>query len=668
MGKLQEPIAETAGASACGCGCGCSGHTPTHEHGHGEHTQEHSHEADACGCGCGHAHGEQEDGRAIPRLIAAAVLFLLSLIPALHAWGSLLLCGAATVVAAYPVAIGMWNEWKRHTIGEQTLLAIAVAAAFVIGEGREGAMVAILFGLGGLLEGRAVGRSRREIEKLSSIRPDVAWRMLPGGETEQIDAGVVQVGDLLLVPPHQRVPVDCTVVSGESELDMSALTGESEPVTAAAGTALLSGSMNGSGTLTVRADNRAETSAAARILQLVTDSAARKGQSEKFITRFARVYTPVVVVLALLLATLPPLLFADGWTDWIGRALVFLVASCPCALVISVPLGFTAGMGAASRIGVLIKGGKYVEALAGTQAVAMDKTGTLTTGQSAVSRVVTAEGVTEREALILAASLEKTSEHPLSAAVLAYAKEHGHEADLPLEKVQELPAKGMAAEWEGQVVLCGGRRLLDAYGVDAADWPEAPLYVAQDGRVIAALELQSVVRDDARETVRSLRQLGVTRVAMLTGDGLRQAQEVAERTGITEVHAGLLPEDKLDTMQTIQQENGHTLFVGDGINDAPVLAQADAGVAMGLGSAAAIVAGDVVLMAGKLSQLPRAIRLCRRAMNTVRFNIAFALLVKAVVLVLAALGWAPMWAAVFADVGVSCLCVLNSSRLLLTKR
>ena len=639
-------------------GAGGHGHIRGHEHEHA--ALEHSHS---------HDHGGEKSG--FPwGLVIGAALFLLAFLPFLPSPAPFFLYLAAAAAAAYPVVRGALAEIKGKSMGENLLLLIALAAAFAIGEAMEGAMVALLFTLGELLEEIAVGRSRRQIEQLAKIRPDRACRIREEGAEEEILADEVRVGDILRIPAHERVAVDCTVLQGESEIDASALTGESRPVYAGPGSTLLSGAMNGNGALTVRADNRAASSAAARILDMVSESAARKGSSEKFITRFARIYTPVVTLLAVLLALVPPLAGLGGWHEWIYRALVFLVASCPCALVISVPLSFYSGIGAASRKGVLIKGGRYIEALARARAAAFDKTGTLTTGRLTVARVDLAPGIDRQTALCLAAMAEQHSSHPAALAIRKEAEDAAKtgtaspSSSPSSSSLTELPGLGVSAVISGRAVLCGGKRLMDANGI-AVPWPDAAVYLAVDGKAAAAFQMESELHPDAAGALSRLHALGFRRIAMLTGDRKAEADRIAGRLEVDEVHADLLPEGKLAALRALKAENGATLFVGDGINDAPVLAEADAGVAMGLGSAAAIEAGDVVLTSGSLEKLPAAVRLSRRVMGVVRFNIAFALAVKAAVLILAALGFAPMWAAVFADVGVSILSVINAARLFL---
>lgn len=672
--------------AACGCGQPehehehehnhCHEHEHEHEHHHGnEHNHEHHHDHGhdhGCGCGaccgcCDHGHGDEEGGAGTwIRIGIAAALFIAGLLTRSLPTVSLILFALSTLVSAGPVFVGAIRELRHTLFGEQTLLMIAVLAAFAIGEGLEGAAVAVLFAIGEELEEYAARRSYNAIRTLSDLRPDTAWKRDENGELQEVPAESVEAGDLLELLPHRRIAVDCEVVSGEGTVDLSALTGESAPVSAVPGTALLSGGMNGNETLTVRALRPATESAAARILSLVTDASARKGSAEKFITRFARIYTPAVTGAAVLLAVVPSLFGWLPWTESIHRALTFLVASCPCALVISIPLGFTAGMGAASKRGVLIKGGRFLEELAKLQAVALDKTGTLTTGRSEVRELYTAEGVSRQEALSLACALEKDSEHPLAAAIVACAEAEGA-APVAVQDCREIPARGVEAVHDGHRVRCGGARMFAEEPAERGTLPDGDILLAVDDRIAAVFSVSSEVRPESARTVQELQELGVREVAMLTGDRAEAAQETAGRVGIRSVFAGLLPEDKEQHLHTLREQYGTTAFVGDGINDAPCLAAADVGIAMGLGSAAAIETGDVVLMGSDLSKLPEAIQLSRRVMRTVRQNIVFALAVKAAVLILAAFGLAPMWAAVFADVGVSCLCVLHSSALLLTK-
>ena len=616
--------------------------------------------------------------------------------------------GIATVLAGYRVFIQGVRSLLHFRLDENTLMSIAVIAAFCLGEFSEAAMVSILFYLGEMLENKAVSRSRRDIERLAEIRPDTAHLIIQDGPVQVgvdgetchctdhdhhmhpegavqthddccadscqahqhgqpesaagekvVPAASVSIGDMIAVYPYERIPLDGQVVSGTSSLDASALTGESLPLEAAEGTEVMSGMMNGQGLLTIQVTNDFENSAATRILGMVEESAARKGHAEKLITRFATIYTPIVIGLAVLLMAIPPLIGLGDFTVWFSRALVFLVASCPCALVISVPLGFFSGIGAASKNGVLVKGGKYIEVLSHPGAVVFDKTGTLTSGKLEVSELVPTDDWDLPTLLQYAASAEQYSAHPAAQAIIAANQQPLLEAADP----REMAGQGVAAMIDGRQVLCGRKRLMETYQIDVGS-KEASIYIAVDGKLAGWIQLADRPRDESQDCIRRLRDQGVRRIVMLTGDGESAAARVSGELGGIEYHAGLLPEDKVFWMEKIRGESGKTIFVGDGINDAPVLAAADCGVAMGLGTDAAIEASDVVLTAGNPAKLADAVSLSMRSMRVIRFNIAFALIIKAAVLLLAAIGLAPMWLAVFADVGVSIIAVMNATRIL----
>ena len=628
--------------------------------------------------------------------VASILLFVAGMITekAFHLEVAGAICfGGAALLAGYQVFLSGFKALARFKLDENTLMTIAVIAAFCLGEFSEAAMVAILFHLGEMLEEKAVNRSRRDIEHLAEIRPDTA-RLISGedhcdceeheqehqhdhthgvehehcdccehhheeGGERVVPAEQVQIGDVISVHPYERIPLDGKILTGNSSLDSSALTGESMPLEAEPGTEVLSGMMNGQGLITVEVTNDFSNSAASRIIDMVESSAARKGHAEKLITRFAAIYTPIVIVLAVLLMAIPPLLGLGAFTTWFYRALIFLVASCPCALVISVPLGFFAGIGAQSKNGVLVKGGKYVEVLSHPDAVVFDKTGTLTSGKLSVTEIVSTGSLSQQELLQLAASAEQYSSHPAAQAVLA-----ANTGELlPAADPNEIAGQGVVARVNDRQILCGRQPLMDRYGVETKGH-KASIFIAVDGKLEGMLQLADTVKPDSTEAVRRLKELGVKRVVMLTGDNEQSAAKAAEQCGITEYHAGLLPENKVSLMEQIRKESGRTIFVGDGINDAPVLAASDCGVAMGLGTDAAIEASDVVLTVDRPSKLADAVSLSARSMWVIRFNIAFALIVKAAVLVLAATGFAPMWLAVFADVGVSILSVINATRIL----
>ncbi len=618
---------------------------------------QHKHES---GCGC---HHEKTRGGWWSLALCAGVFIsgiVVTAVSSLPPFAQALWMAVAVVPLLPSLLHEAWEELCEKAVGENTLLFVALVASFAIGECVEGAMVLLLFVLGERIEHKAVNYSRHAISSLAAMTPDSALRIGADSTVSEIPATQVTVGDILRIPPHSRVPVDCRVLSGQSEIDASALTGESMPVYCTVDSELLSGCVNGAGELTVCATRITTESAAARIMHLVEDAAAKKGRSERFITRFARLYTPAVMFGALVVAIVPPLC-GGAWNVWIYRALAFLVASCPCALVISVPLGFYAGIAAAARQGVLIKGGSFVETLARVRAMAFDKTGTLTTDMLALEKVIPVESVSSEGALRIAAALESHASHPVAKAICAAAED----VLPPVTNLQEVAGLGVTATVDGHIYACGGARLMRRLGASVSAFPDAAAYLYCDGEVLAAFIMTTTLQEGAVESIKALHARGVSRLVILSGDRQAAAQAVADAVGIDEVHGDLLPEDKLTALRTMQETGTATAFIGDGINDAPVLAAADVGIAMGLGSAAAIEMADAVLIAGGLTRLPRAVDISRRTVRTVRANIAFALGVKAIALLLAVFGVAPMWLAVFADTGVTVLCVLNALRLLL---
>ena len=652
---------------ACGCG-------HDHEHGHGHegedccgHDHGHAHEhAHGCNCGHDHTHGcacghDHSHGPEAPKWVfpAAVVLFALGLVfeHVLHlpVWAVAVSHGLAAILSGYGVFLDGLKNLVRLNFTENVLMSIAVIVAFCLGEFGEAAAVAILFNLGERAEEIAERRSRRSITALTEMRPDTA-RVLRDGAEQIVSPASVAVGETVVVNPYERIPLDGVITEGSSYIDNAALTGESVPVEAAPGDSVLSGGVNGSAKLTLRVTSAFEDSTASRILRMIEESSARKGKAEKLITRFARVYTPIVLVLAILVAVLPPLFGLGAFSVWLYRALTMLVASCPCALVISVPLGFFAGIGVESTNGMLIKGGKYLEALAKADTVVLDKTGTITTGALSVSSVWTAEGVSEQMLLRFAASAESLSTHPVAKAIREAA------GDAPeAEDIREIAGRGIEAVVEGRKLLAGRSTFLKENGVDVSQLPPCTVAIAADGRVIGGITLADTVKPDSAAAVADMKKNGIRQVVMLTGDNEAVARAVAAQVGVTDYRAGLLPQDKAQAVEAMQ---GTRVFVGDGVNDAPVLAAADCGVAVGLGSQAAIETADAVLSSGSLSLLPRAIRLARRSMNVIRFNIVFALATKAAVLLCIPFGFVPMWVGVFADVGVTALTVLNTMRIL----
>ncbi len=549
---------------------------------------------------------------------------------------------------------------------ENFLMSVATLGALVIGEYPEAVAVMLLYQMGELFQSYALGRSRRSIAALMDIRPDRAM-VERDGERVNVAPEEVQPGEIVAVKPGERVPLDGVVLEGASALDTAALTGESVPRDVAVGDEVISGCVNLSGLLRVKVSKPYAESTVARILDLVENASGKKARVEAFITRFARVYTPVVCGLALLLFLLPPLAAGESWRMWGERALSFLVVSCPCALVISVPLTFFGGIGGASRNGILVKGSNYLELLADARTVVFDKTGTLTQGSFHVT-VIHPEMVSEQTLLRLAATVESNSNHPISRSIRAHYR-------LPvdtdgLREVREIAGQGVSAQVEGRTVYAGNDKLMAAMGITPPDCPHVGtvVHVAQDGVYLGHIVIADEVKPGAKEAIAALRREGVQKTVMLTGDAKPVAEQVAQELGLDDAYAQLLPADKVAQVERLLTDlNGHgrLVFVGDGVNDAPVLTRADVGVAMGaLGSDAAVEAADVVLMDDDPRRLPLAIRIARRTIAIARQNILFALGVKVLVLVLVAVGLANMWLAVFADVGVSLLAILNATRAL----
>ena len=551
---------------------------------------------------------------------------------------------------------------------ENFLMAIATVGAMACGEYGEGVAVMLFYQVGELFQSYAVGKSRRSIAALMDIRPDSANLEGGDGSLSTVDPEEVAVGSVIVVRPGEKVPIDGRVLSGESSLNTAALTGESRPRTVRPGEEVISGCVNGDGLLRIETTKPYGESTVAKILELVENSSLKKAKVENFITKFARYYTPAVCFAALALAVLPPLVLGGGWVTWLLRALTFLVISCPCAVVISIPLTFFGGIGGASRCGILVKGGNYLEALAHTGVAVFDKTGTLTKGVFAVTRLSPAPGVAEKDLLHTAALAESYSSHPISKSL----REAAPDASGEVSDVQEIAGHGVKALVNGRTVLAGNARLMEQSGVafTPAEGAGTVVYVARDGTFLGTVLISDEEKPTARKAIAALKAQGV-RTVMLTGDAPAVAEKVAEGLGLDEVHAGLLPADKVEWVETLLNSKpaGKNLtFVGDGINDAPVLMRADVGIAMGaLGSDAAIEAADVVLMDDDPAKLVTAMSIARKCMAIAYENIVFALVIKALFLLLGALGIANMWWAVFADVGVMVLAVLNATRMLQTK-
>ena len=614
----------------------------------------------------------------LQRIIAAVVLVLiLKLLPQFPTPVELALYCIPYLVVGWDVLrkalLGIKN---RQPFDECFLMAVATVGAFALGDYMEGCAVIIFYQIGELFQSVAVGKSRQSISSLMDIRPDYANVEDEDGKLEQVDPDDVEVGTVIVVQPGERVPIDGVIVEGTSALNTAALTGESLPRDVQAGDEVISGCVNMTGLLRVRTTKEFGESTVSKILDLVENSSMKKARAENFITRFARVYTPAVCYGALALAFLPPIVLLlmgqpARFGDWIYRALTFLVISCPCALVISIPLSFFGGIGGASACGILVKGSTYLEELARTGIVVFDKTGTLTQGTFKVTGVHPADGITDEQLVEAAALAESWSKHPISLSIKAA---YGKEIDTSrVTDVEELGGHGVTAKVDGKPVAAGNARLMERLGLSAPAVSETGtvVHVAIDGRYAGCLLIADVVKPHSAEAIRALKAAGVRKTVMLTGDAEPVAKAVSAQLGLDEYHAGLLPGDKVDQIETLiaaKKSKENLAFVGDGINDAPVLSRADVGIAMGaLGSDAAIEAADVVLMDDDPAKIALAMRIARRTLRIVYENIVFALAVKFACLLLGAIGMASMWTAIFADVGVMVIAVLNATRALYTK-
>ncbi|MGI5893124.1 MAG: heavy metal translocating P-type ATPase [Candidatus Merdivicinus sp.] len=634
--------------------CSCN-HKHSHEHNACSNHQEHSHDHNSCSCAACSNEEKNIGNREYIVLGISILLTVLSFAIPEGIWRTLILAAAAILVGWQMFWEGIRGLF-RLSLDEMTLMTIAVIAAFAIGEGFEGAMVTILFHIGEYIENRAVQTGRKRIDALLSIVPETANCIQMDGTAKTVSAKQVNVGDTILIRAGERVPLDCEVLSGTGEVDTSAVTGESQPISAEPGKKLLSGMINLTGALTCRTVQDYENSTASKIAQMVQEATAQKGKTERFITRFSRIYTPVVVIFAILLAVLPPILGAGTFSMWLHRALIFLVASCPCALVISIPMTFYNVISAASRSGSLIKGSKHIEAIAKIRQIVFDKTGTLTTGKLEVTDITSAGVHSTEEILRLAAICEAGSVHPIAQAVREKAGTIPHP-----DYAEDIPGKGVRASIQGTVYLCGSARLMQENGISLENLPEASLYLATPQQILGCIQTGDALRPEAKTALESLKKLGVSRTVMLTGDRRQSAEIVQKQLNLTEVRAELLPQDKVAAMENLRQ-NIPTAFVGDGINDGPVLAASDIGFAMGMGSDLAAQAADVILMSNNLTAIPKTISAARKGLRVARQNLIFILVIKGLVLLLGAIGIAPMWSAVFADVGVCILTVLNAMR------
>ncbi len=622
-----------------------------HEH---HHDHEHDHEHEGCGCCCGHDHEHEEDEDFIKKGIFRIALGLILLCLAIFTKGniSIVLYIASYIVFGYDVVLrAVSNIMHGHLFDENFLMSLATICALAIGEYTEAAAVMLFYQIGEFLQDTVVSRSRKSIKDLMELNIDDV-NILKDGKIVTVEAEAVEVGDTVVVKPGEKIPVDGVIIQGETSLDMKSLTGESVPVEKGQGDSVISGSLNNSSLIYVKAEKKYADSTVAGILEMVEHASSNKSQTESFISRFAGIYTPIVVFAAIAVVLIPTLMGHDLRT-WLYRALIFLVASCPCALVVSIPLTFFAGIGTLSRKGVLVKGSNYIELLSRTDTVVMDKTGTITKGEFDVT------DVKGEETLKYAAALERFSTHPMGKAVVK--KYRGSYSSV--KDVSEISGYGISGTIDGKNILVGSKKLMDREGIECEQGYN--IYVAAEGKYIGAIAVEDTIKEDSKSAVSQLGIQGIKNITMLTGDKKEIAEAVAKEAGIGNVYSELLPADKVSVVEKMCGTGSQVVAaIGDGINDAPVLARADVGIAMGgIGSDAAIEAADVVIMEDSLAKVPAAIKLSRATMKLCRENVGFVLAVKIIVLVLAVVGKSNMWMAVFADVGTALLAVLNSIRI-----
>lgn len=630
-----------------------------HEHSHG-HNHSHEH-----GC-CGHCHSEHEHHHgnnksskvSIIMYIASIILFLVSIfivpenLKTITFAITILLAGIETIVT------GVKNIFKLN-FEETTLMAIAIIAAFVLGEYVESAMVVLLARIGEFLEDRTLSKSQKSVREISEIKENNANLIIDdSNNTEKVYASNIKVGNKILIKPGERVPLDCIVLSGETKIDTSVITGESELRKVKKGDEILSGSINSNGAIICEVQKDLENSTASQIVNLVNEAITNKGKAENFITKFSRIYTPIVMIIALIIAILPATLGVYTYKIWIKRSLIFLVASCPCSIVISIPLAMFAGVGSMAKRGLLVKGTKHIESLAKADVICFDKTGTLTTGKKEISTFNITEGFNKQEVIRYMVSLESLSNHPVSYAILNFAKDIQKES---VENYKEISGKGLYGEIDGKELLLGNSKLLEEYNIEKEKENNGTLYLVINKKVAAILSLKEEVEEGNKDIVKELDKCGIKKSIMLTGDNKIEAEEIGNELGIKEIYSELLPAEKQTKIKELKKDS-KVIFVGDGINDGPVLATSDFGISMGKGTEIANNVSDSILISNKISIIPECIKDAQKTMGIVKFNIAFSLIVKFIVLALGIVGIAPMWSAVIADTGVSSLTILNAIR------
>lgn len=623
-------------------------------------------------CKCNHKHNhkneeENEKNKKLSKILylISILLFIISFIPIFENY-KVYLYLLTVILAGYELILEGIKNIFHFNFEEDTLMTIAVISAFVLGELPESAMVVLLFRLGEFLEEKAVENSNKNIEDIVKIKAKTANLLNENGKIEIIDVEKLNIGDKILIKPGEMVPVDCNILEGTSNISAANITGESREVFVDKDKELLSGSINLTGSLKCIVKRNFENSTASQIVDLVYEATNNKGQTEKFITKFSKIYTPIVIILAILIAIIPPLFFMQEWKDWILRALVFLVASCPCSIVISIPLAFFSSVGAISKKGMLVKGTKHIEDLAKAKQIAFDKTGTITTGKMEVDEIISVGNLSEEEILTYIYSLEKNSNHPISTAIEKEVDKRYIKQTKNADNFEEIAGYGIKAIIDGKNVLFGNKKLLKNENIDISKIEKEGNLFAIEGNLEACITLKEEIREDAKEIVKNFSKVNIKDIIMLTGDSSENAKKIAKEVGIEKVYSSLLPQEKLEKIKEYKKK-GNIIFVGDGINDGPVLAESSFGISMGEGTEIASNISDGILISNRISIIPSTIKIARKTMNIVKFNIVFSLFIKLIVLTLGILAVAPIWLAIVADTGVSLLTVLNSMRIFKTK-
>lgn len=600
-------------------------------------------------------HEEKEERLSMYLYIVSIIFFLLSFIPALT-FIKIELVILAIIFSGYELLLNGIKNIFHLNFEEETLMTIAVIAAFALGEYAESCLVILLYRLGEFLEERASNKSEESIKEIVKIKANTANRVIDN-TIETVDVKEIKVGDTILIKPGEKIPVDCKIIYGESEIDTSSLTGESDPAYVAKGEEILSGGVNLTGAITCKVLRDVENSAASQIVDLVYEATNNKGKTEKFITRFSKIYTPIVIAIAIFIAFIP-FVFNLNVKEWIMRALIFLVASCPCSLVISVPLSFFTSLGKISKKGMIIKGTKHIENLSKATVVAFDKTGTLTTGNMKIENIKTFETYSKEEVLSYMYSLELLSNHPIGNAIKNYDEKIESKK---VEDYKEIAGHGLYGKIEQKEVLFGNSKLLKQYEIrQNEDVPQNAICLAVDGKVAGFITLTEDIRKESKNIVNKLKNVGIKKVIMLTGDNQKSAKKIGEELKLDEVKASLLPQDKLAVIEELKKNKETVIFVGDGINDSPVLASSNFGIAMGAGTNIASITADGILISNNIGSIPNILKTAKRAMKVVKINIIFSLVVKLIVLILGAIGIAPIWLAILADTGVTFLTVVNA--------